>query len=124
MSMACDIEKLLKDGKSFDPFSSEGNRILRKSNCKVIAHYSSEGVTAYVGDKISNQVFLASAYANKVKSLGKFQGGGDTSEWLKIVKLDQPLLAIGERNNVVLLSPAKIPTLTQALEKVKFKLDT
>ena len=125
MKMSCNIDKLAREGKGFDPFSSEGSKLLRKAGCKVIVHYSSDGVTAYVGDKISNSIFVANGYIHKIKKLSKWKAkGNEPTEWLNVTRLEQPLVVFGERNNVSLFPIAKIPSLTQSLEKIKFKMET
>jgi len=126
MKLTCNIDTLTGIKKDFDPFSTEGSKLLRTASCKVVAHYSQEGVVAYIGDKISSQVFLASGYIHKVKKLNKWKQRGkmDDTEWLHLTPLDHPMLVFGERNNVSLFSSARIPTIVQALDKIKFKLGT
>jgi len=90
-SNKCDISQLKAafPQKNFEPWSSEGESLLAKHGCDVIAIPSKNGVQEHlVGNKINANIFVANGYIQPIVSY-EDEGSDESGSQIRVLRKEK-----------------------------------
>jgi len=115
MKNKCDISQLKLNfpQKSFEPWTSEGEALLAKHGCDVIALPSKNGTEHLIGKKVNQFVFVANAILQPMTDYDT----DETANQLRVLRREK-IIVTGQNGSGAVISSDDSDKMIKSLKKV------